>query len=52
MVGSFETVASSLVSRENFAGFELVQDQITVSAAIVSNTIMLLLYRCTYNLVV
>lgn len=35
MVESFETVASSLVSGEDFTGFSFLEDQFTVSAAIV-----------------
>ena len=36
MVESFETVASGLVLGDNFDEFSFVQDQLTVSAAIVS----------------
>lgn len=40
IVESFEVVASSLVSSDDFDGFEFVEDQLTVSAAIVCDNIL------------
>lgn len=44
MVKSFETVASSLVSGDDFTGFDFVENQLTINAARVSdNTILVII---------